>query len=42
VPSDDEVEKIAKSWAPFRTWVSVLLISQNFEAAKARVRKTTR
>lgn len=39
VPTDEEVEKIAKSWAPFRTWVSVLLISQNFEAAKARVRK---
>lgn len=35
-PSDDEVERIAEAWKPFRTWVSVMLISDNFAAARAR------
>jgi DNA-3-methyladenine glycosylase II len=32
VPSDAEVRRIAESWRPFRTWVSVLLISEAWSA----------
>ena len=38
VPSDAEVEALARGWAPFRTWVSVLLIAHDFGAASARAR----
>ena len=34
-PSDDEVRARAEAWRPFRTWVSVLLISQSFDRARA-------
>jgi DNA-3-methyladenine glycosylase II len=43
VPDDAEVVAIARAWQPFRTWVSVLLVSQHFDAARAlTVRATTR
>jgi DNA-3-methyladenine glycosylase II len=37
VPSAAELERIAESWRPFRTWVSVLLVSEHFDAARALV-----
>jgi DNA-3-methyladenine glycosylase II len=42
LPDDAAVERIAQSWAPFRMWVSVLLISGHFDAAKARVKSAKR
>lgn len=36
VPSDAEVIARAEAWRPFRTWVSVFLISADFEAARAQ------
>ncbi len=38
LPTDAEVIERAEAWRPFRTWVSVFLISANFEEAKARSR----
>lgn len=37
VPSDAQVESIARAWAPFRMWASVMVIAHDFEAARARV-----
>jgi hypothetical protein len=34
VPDDREVCAIAEGWRPFRTWVSVLLVSEHFDAAR--------
>jgi DNA-3-methyladenine glycosylase II len=42
VPSAAELERIAESWRPFRTWVSVLLVSEHFDAARALVPSTRR
>lgn len=39
VPDDATVARIAESWRPFRTWVTVLLVSEHFEAARAIVRE---
>jgi DNA-3-methyladenine glycosylase II len=36
VPSDDEVSAIAEAWRPFRTWVSVLVISHHWAGAGTR------
>lgn len=41
LPSDAEVTALAERWRPFRTWVSVFLISADFEGARARL-KTVR
>ena len=38
LPTDREVIARAEAWRPFRTWVSVFLISANFDEAKARSR----
>lgn len=35
LPTDGEVVERAESWRPFRTWMSVFLISANFDEAKA-------
>jgi DNA-3-methyladenine glycosylase II len=37
-PSDREVERIAEAWKPFRTWVSVLLISHAWRSSPAGLR----
>lgn len=37
VPDDAEVEARARAWAPFRMWASVMLIANDFEAARARL-----
>ncbi len=37
VPSDEQVESVARAWAPFRMWASVMVIAHDFEAARARV-----
>jgi DNA-3-methyladenine glycosylase II len=42
VPTDDEVRKIAESWRPFRTWVSVMLIAHHFDSARRLVAKSSR
>jgi DNA-3-methyladenine glycosylase II len=34
VPDDEELAEIADSWRPFRTWVSVMLISEDFDGAR--------
>jgi DNA-3-methyladenine glycosylase II len=34
VPSEAELERIAEPWRPFRTWVSVLLVSEHFDSAR--------
>jgi DNA-3-methyladenine glycosylase II len=34
LPTDGEVTALAERWRPFRTWVSVLLISHHFEDAR--------
>jgi DNA-3-methyladenine glycosylase II len=31
------VEEVAERWRPFRTWVSVLLVSEHFELARAMI-----
>lgn len=41
VPDDDEVDARAKAWAPFRMWASVMLIANDFEAARARLAAST-
>lgn len=38
VPTDAEVEARAKAWAPFRMWASVMLIANDFDGARARLR----
>jgi DNA-3-methyladenine glycosylase II len=38
IPDDDEVVAIARAWQPFRTWVSVLLVSEHFDAIRAAPR----
>ena len=38
LPSDAEVIAIAESWRPFRTWVSVLLVSELFSRPADRLR----
>lgn len=32
VPDDDALERVAQTWRPFRTWVSVLLTMQYYQA----------
>ncbi len=41
LPDDETVSRIAETWRPFRTWVSVLLISHDFEGAQRLVRGQT-
>jgi DNA-3-methyladenine glycosylase II len=36
LPADAEVRELAEAWRPFRTWVSVFLISEHFDALKQR------
>jgi DNA-3-methyladenine glycosylase II len=35
-PDDREVQRIAEAWRPFRTWVSVLLVSHAWRSMQAR------
>jgi DNA-3-methyladenine glycosylase II len=35
-PSDEEVERIAEAWKPFRTWVSILIIRAHMGRASFR------
>jgi DNA-3-methyladenine glycosylase II len=37
LPDDEKVSTIAAKWRPFRTWVSVMLIAQHFDAARKLV-----
>jgi DNA-3-methyladenine glycosylase II len=41
IPNDDEVSALAKDWRPFRTWVSVLLISEHFDRARQLLRQNS-
>jgi DNA-3-methyladenine glycosylase II len=36
VPDDDALERLARSWRPFRTWVSVLITMNYYNATGGR------
>jgi DNA-3-methyladenine glycosylase II len=41
-PTDEQLEEIAESWRPLRTWIAVLVVMKLFREGKARVDRTKR